>query len=469
MYSRDNKDKNQSQTQYSPRKDNISSPAYFILEPTDEITIFEGHFVRLEYKLLINRFPIEFKKNNCSIEKADHIDITETGRSKTLLIEPIGLDDAGEYCMDVAGVKKLFKRPLTDIKHIESLHTIFECETEKENSEVEWFKEDDQITHNTTKYETEKIETEQGYIYKLKIKYTNFGDKGNYRIGKKGIWKKAALDVQDLFKRPLKDIKSIQGSHTIFECETEKVNGAVEWFKEKDNITHNTTKYETEKIETEQGYIYKLKIKYTNLEDKGNYRIEKIGIWKEASLNVQVLFIRPLQDITILEGSHTAFECETEKEDGVVNWFKDDVKLTVDSTKQETDQGYIYKLEIKHALVKDGGSYRIEINCIRSEADLEVEGLFKRQLENKTIMEGLDIQFECETVGKNTSVAWFKDGILTELDTEDTETLAGNIHKLTISPARIQDSGTYWIVKNDIRSEAVLDVKVDKKREEEWN
>lgn len=74
--------------------------AYFISEPTDKITVFEGHSVRLDYTLLIDRFPIEFKKNNCSIRKAkDH-----PGRLKTLRIEPISLDDTGEYCIDVAGI-----------------------------------------------------------------------------------------------------------------------------------------------------------------------------------------------------------------------------------------------------------------------------------------------------------------------------------------------------------------------------
>lgn len=42
------------------------------------------------------------------------------------------------------------------------------------------------------------------------------------------------------------------------------------------------------------------------------------------------------------------------------------------------------------------------------------------------------------------------------------ETLQGDIHKLTISPASLQDSGRYAIEKNGICSEAVLDVKGNK-------
>lgn len=48
--------------------------------------------------------------------------------------------------------------------------------------------------------------------------------------------------------------------------------------------------------------------------------------------------------------------------------------MTVNSEKLETEQGYIYKLTIKHTRVKDSGAYRIEINGIRSEAVLGVKG-----------------------------------------------------------------------------------------------
>lgn len=77
-------------------------------------------------------------------------------------------------------------------------------------------------------------------------------------------------------------------------------------------------------------------------------------------------------------------------------------------------------------------------------------------------MEGLDIQLECETEGENSSVAWLKDDVPITLNTENTAAVAGNIHTITISPVRLQDSGTYKIIKNEISSEAVLDVKGNK-------
>lgn len=75
-------------------------------------------------------------------------------------------------------------------------------------------------------------------------------------------------------------------------------------------------------------------------------------------------------------------------------------------------------------------------------------------------MEGLDIQFKCKS-RENSSIEWFKDDILITFNTEGkkTETLPGNIYKLTISPVRLQDSGKYRIQQNGICSEAELYVK----------
>lgn len=79
-------------------------------------------------------------------------------------------------------------------------------------------------------------------------------------------------------------------------------------------------------------------------------------------------------------------------------------------------------------------------------------------------MEGLDIQFDCKTEEENSSVEWYKDDRVITINTRNIkqETFPGNVHKLTISPAKLQDSGRYRIEKNGISSEAVLDVKGNK-------
>ncbi|CAC5377872.1 unnamed protein product [Mytilus coruscus] len=439
------------------------SPAHFISLPADNKTIIEGQSVFLEYKLLINRFAITYKRRNLSLREANHISITDAGHLKILMIKHIALTDEGNYCMEAEGIKSkstklivkpLFKRPLKVSRSVEGSHTVFECETEKEDNDVEWFKDNVKMTDNT-----EKLETEEGYIYKFTIKKTHVKDSGTYRIQKNGIHSEVILEVKALFKRPLKVSRSVEGSHTIFECETEKEDNDVEWFKDNVKMTDNT-----EKLETEEGYIYKFTIKKTHVKDSGTYRIQKNGIHSEVILEVKALFKRPLKVSRSVEGSHTVFECETDKEDNDVEWFKDNVKMTDNTEKLETEEGYIYKFTIKKTHVKDSGTYRIQKNGIHSEVILEVKALFKRPLIFSRSVEGSHTIFECETEKEDNNVEWFKDNVKMTDNTEKLETEEGYIYKFTIKKTHVKDSGTYRIQKNGIHSEVILEVKVLFKR-----
>lgn len=87
-----------------------------------------------------------------------------------------------------------------------------------------------------------------------------------------------------LFKRPLTNLNTVEGLPTAFECETEEDSSPVEWFKG-DNKVSNDIK--NTKMETIRGYIHRLTIYNTSLEDSGKYRINKKGIWSESVLDVQ--------------------------------------------------------------------------------------------------------------------------------------------------------------------------------------
>lgn len=58
----------------------------------------------MEYKLLLNRFAVGFRKNGVPIEETDHIYKIDTGCSKTLIIENITQDDGGKYSLETTGI-----------------------------------------------------------------------------------------------------------------------------------------------------------------------------------------------------------------------------------------------------------------------------------------------------------------------------------------------------------------------------
>lgn len=87
-----------------------------------------------------------------------------------------------------------------------------------------------------------------------------------------------------MFKEKLKNTTIVEGSKTIFECQTEERNGFVVWFKNELEITKDT---ENMKMEAFSGCVYKLTISKTSIENGGNYKINKKAICSEAVLDVK--------------------------------------------------------------------------------------------------------------------------------------------------------------------------------------
>lgn len=87
-----------------------------------------------------------------------------------------------------------------------------------------------------------------------------------------------------MFKQPLQNKTSVEGSNTTFECETEEENSDSEWYKDGIKMDDDTTKI---KMETVLRHIFKLTIKRTSVLDSGKYSIRVNGILSEAELDVK--------------------------------------------------------------------------------------------------------------------------------------------------------------------------------------
>lgn len=84
---------------------------------------------------------------------------------------------------------------MKDVIVVEGFKSVFECETEDENSPVEWSKDGVRIISNT---ENKKMVAIIGRVYKLTIIKTSFQDRGRYCIQKNGIRSEALLDVKGI-------------------------------------------------------------------------------------------------------------------------------------------------------------------------------------------------------------------------------------------------------------------------------
>ncbi|VDI74011.1 Hypothetical predicted protein, partial [Mytilus galloprovincialis] len=175
---------------------------YFVDTPPEEITVVEGQSVFLKYELLTNCSMVIYKRNDIIIGNTSNIRVTESRRLKTLKIKDITQKEEGQYCLEAAGmtskptmviVKPMFKQPLQNKTSVEGSNTTFECETEKENSDSEWFKDGVKMVDGNKKI---KMETVLGHTFKLTIKCISLLDNGKYSIRVNGILSEAELDVK---------------------------------------------------------------------------------------------------------------------------------------------------------------------------------------------------------------------------------------------------------------------------------
>ncbi|CAC5370508.1 unnamed protein product [Mytilus coruscus] len=87
-----------------------------------------------------------------------------------------------------------------------------------------------------------------------------------------------------------------------------------------------------------------------------------------------------------------------------------------------------------------------------------ITAVFKRELENKTVMEGAEVTFECEADNPN-PVIWYKKGSeISPSSNVKIEALYGRVHKLTILQTTLEDEGRYEIKIKDTFSGAILEV-----------
>lgn len=77
-----------------------------------------------------------------------------------------------------------------------------------------------------------------------------------------------------------------------------------------------------------------------------------------------------------------------------------------------------------------------------------------------TIMEGLELKLECETVEQKGNVQWFKDNkeIINQENWLKKEKTPSRIHTLLISTTSLEDSGTFSINIEGTRSIAKVEV-----------
>jgi hypothetical protein len=92
-------------------------------------------------------------------------------------------------------------------------------------------------------------------------------------------------------------------------------------------------------------------------------------------LETPLAFIRKLSDIDVGELPGTAtFECELNKDNVAVKWYRDNKSLVPNKKYKMIDEGPVHKLQVNDIDGEDEGKYWVIADGLKSEASLFVEG-----------------------------------------------------------------------------------------------
>jgi formylmethanofuran dehydrogenase subunit D len=92
-----------------------------------------------------------------------------------------------------------------------------------------------------------------------------------------------------------------------------------------------------------------------------------------------VEFVRPLENLTVTEGQPLKLSCTLSKDNCQVIWLKDDQEIQLEEEEGDnrfvaTNDGRVYRLEVKESKMTDAGMYTIKVEDKQQSCQVVITG-----------------------------------------------------------------------------------------------
>ncbi|XP_043300655.1 obscurin-like protein 1 isoform X6 [Cervus canadensis] len=220
-------------------------------------------------------------------------------------------------------------------------------------------------------------------------------------------------ETELLFLRRLQDVRAEEGQDVCLEVETGRVGaaGAVRWVRGGAPLPPDS------RLSTAQdGHVYRLFIHGVVLADQGTYGCESHHDRTLARLSVrpkQLRVLRPLEDVTVIEGGSATFQLELSQEGVTGEWARGGVRLQPGPKCQIQAEGHAHHLVLSGLGLADSGCISFTADALRCAARLTVREApvtIVRGLQDLEVTEGDTATFECALSQALADVTWEKDG-----------------------------------------------------------
>ncbi|XP_010078143.1 PREDICTED: obscurin, partial [Pterocles gutturalis] len=442
-------------------------PPFFQEEMTSKEGV-EGGTATLRCELSKAPAPVQWKKGHHILTMDNKYSMRQDGCAVELVVHDLDLNDDGDYtcvCGDKTTTATLtvhalppeFRKDLKDLEAAEGGTAALHCELTKPAA-VEW-KKGQEMLKASSKYKM----SQDGAVAKLIIHELDVEDAGDYTCVCGEQQTTATLTVNALpvvFKQPLQNKESEEGSTATFCCELSKPNAAVEWRKGGVGL-QPSQKYEMRQREC----LVELLIHNLKLEDTGEYSCDTGDQETKASLNVKALpalFKKELKDKEAEEGAAVKFQCELTKDNATVEWRKGTMELFPCAKYEIKLSGRTAELVIHNVEPEDASDYTCDTGDQQSTAVLRVNAIkprLKQQLKNEEVEVGGTARLRCELSISKAEVEWRKDGVILHSSSKYEMWQDGTLRELRVHRLEPSDAGEYSCKAGDETSSARLTVK----------
>ncbi|XDA72963.1 hypothetical protein R6Z07F_003244 [Ovis aries] len=365
--------------------------------------------------------------NGKPVQTGEGLELRAEGPRRVLCIRAADLAHAGLYtcqCGAAPGAPSLsftvqvaepplvkLVSELTPLTVHEGDDATFRCEVSPPDAEITWLRNGVVITPGP------QLETTQnGSSRTLTVRSCRLEDAGTVTARAGGTSTSARLHVREtelLFLRRLQDVRAEEGQDVCLEVETGRVGaaGAVRWVRGGAPLPPDS------RLSTAQdGHVFRLFIHSVVLADQGTYGCESHHDRTLARLSVrpkQLRVLRPLEDVTIIEGGNATFQLELSQEGVTGEWARGGVRLQPGPKCQIQAEGPTHHLVLSGLGLADSGCISFTADTLRCAARLTVREApvtIVRGLQDLEVTEGDTATFECALSQALADVTWEKDG-----------------------------------------------------------
>uniref|UniRef100_A0A8I3QBM8 Obscurin-like protein 1 n=2 Tax=Canis lupus familiaris TaxID=9615 RepID=A0A8I3QBM8_CANLF len=300
---------------------------------------------------------------------------------------------------------------LTPLTVHEGDDATFRCEVSPPDADVTWLRNGTVVTPGP------QLEIAQnGSSRTLTVRGCQLDDAGTVTARAGGTATSARLHVREtelLFLRRLQDVRAEEGQDVCLQVETGRVGaaGAVRWVRGGEPLPRDS------RVSVAQdGHLCSLFIHGVVLADQGTYGCESRHDRTLARLSVrpkQLRVLRPLEDVTIVEGGSATFQLELSQEGVTGEWARGGVRLQPGPKCHMHAESRTHRLVLSGLGLADSGCISFTADSLRCAARLTVREApvtIVRGPQDLEVTEGDTATLECELSQALADVTWEKDG-----------------------------------------------------------